>query len=74
MSPYLRGDGAASEYLGLTDPQGRTFRKWADKLDLPFSLIGCVRTYRKQDVDRAWLDTADNVINIKQATVAATDI
>src|SRR5476651_258531 len=60
-SHYLRGDGAASEYVGLTDHQGRTFRKWADRHQLPYALIGTVRTYRKTDIDRLWVKTAFNL-------------
>jgi hypothetical protein len=59
-TPYLRGDRAASEYLGLNDPQGRTFRKWANKHRLQYSMIGSVRTYRKTDIDRIWQKTAFN--------------
>ena len=59
-SPYLRGDGAASDYLGMSDPQGRTFRKWAEKNLLAYSVIGGVRTYRKADIDRMWGKTGYN--------------
>jgi hypothetical protein len=52
--PYLRGDGAAGNYLGFTDAQGRNFRKWAEARRVPFALVGTVRTYRKRDLDRAW--------------------
>jgi hypothetical protein len=53
-SPYLRGDGAAAEYLGYEDPQGRKFREWAVANRVPFSEVGTVRTYRKRDLDKAW--------------------
>ena len=66
-SPYLRGDGAASEYVGLRDPQGRTFRKWADKVGLPYTEIGSVRTYRKSDIDRAWVNNASNIMSFSMA-------
>jgi hypothetical protein len=62
MSPYLRGDGAASDYVGFNDPQGRTFRKWADKVNLPFTRIGIVRIYRKSDIDKAWVSQAENIL------------
>ena len=68
-SQYLRGDGAASEYVGLTDHQGRTFRKWAERHQLPYALIGTVRTYRKSDIDRLWLQTAFN-LPLQNRTVA----
>jgi hypothetical protein len=61
-SPYLRGDGAASAYVGLTDPQGRTFRKWADKVGLPYTMFGIIRIYRKADIDRAWVNNAANIV------------
>jgi hypothetical protein len=60
-SDYLRGDGAASDYQGFADPQGRTFRKWADTNHLAFSVIENVRTYRKSDIDRLWIKTAHNL-------------
>jgi hypothetical protein len=60
-SNYLRGDCAGSNYLGLADPQGRTFRRWADINHLPFALVGSVRTYRKSDIDRLWVRTAFNL-------------
>ncbi len=61
-TPYLRGDAAASDYLGFSDPQGRTFRKWADKVGLPFNVIGSARIYRKADIDRAWINNASNAL------------
>ncbi len=72
MSPYLRGDGEAGLYLGLVDPQGRTFRKWADEINLPYAVVGTVRTYRRQDIDRAWLRKAANLVNLSPAEVATT--
>lgn len=62
QSPYLRGDGAASAYLGLKDPKGRTFRDWADKVGLPYLLLGRVRVYCRQDIDRAWEREAHNIV------------
>lgn len=69
-SPYLRGYGAASEYLGLDDPQGRTFRDWAEQVGLPFLQMGRVRVYRKADIDRAWERHATNLVGftISQAS------
>jgi hypothetical protein len=61
MSIYLRGDSEGSNYLRLKDPQGRTFRKWADKNHLPFSIVGSSRIYRKTDVDRCWIKNAFNL-------------
>lgn len=63
-SPYLRGDGMAAAYVGMCDPQGRAFRKWAREVRLPFRKIAGVRTYRKVDIDRNWLKYADNQASI----------
>ena len=63
-SPFLRGDGAASDYLGLHDPQGRTFRKWADQVGIPYTIIAGARTYRKADIDRAWESNASNILGL----------
>lgn len=62
-SPYLRGDGQAAAYLGFLDKQGRTFRQWADKVRLPFTVIGNrnARIYRAADIDRAWAKQAENL-------------
>lgn len=63
-SPYLRGDGAAAAYVGMRDPQGRAFRKWAKEVRLAVSIVANVRTYRKTDIDRKWLRHADNQASI----------
>ena len=62
-SPYLRGDTEAGQYLGLRDLQGRSFRNWAENVRLPYSVIAGVRTYRRADIDRAWLRRAENQAN-----------
>lgn len=61
-SPYLCGDGAASSYLGLKDPQGRTFRKWAMRVGIPFTMVFNKRIYRRRDIDRAWARNAENIM------------
>jgi hypothetical protein len=66
---YLRGDGEASDYLGFADPQGRTFRAWADSNFLPFALVCKVRIYRKSDIDRLWIKLAHN-LPLNQRTAA----
>jgi hypothetical protein len=66
---YLRGDGEASDYLSFADPQGRTFRAWADSNFLPFALVGKVRIYRKSDIDRLWVKLAQN-LPLHQRTAA----
>lgn len=63
-SPYLRGDGMAGAYVGMWDPQGRAFRKWAEEVRLPVRKVAGVRTYRKLDIDRDWLKNADNQASI----------
>lgn len=60
-SPYLRGDRAGGYYLGMHDKKGRLFRKWAERLRLPFTEDGGVRTYRKTHVDLAWNSRAHNL-------------
>ncbi|MDO8544410.1 MAG: hypothetical protein Q7S40_28555 [Opitutaceae bacterium] len=64
-SPYLRGDGAAAAYLAMGDPQGRTFRLWAEKHYLAWAPVGDSdsgpRTYRKSDIDKLWLSLAHNL-------------
>ena len=67
-SPYLRGDGAASAYIGLHDVQGRTFRRWADRHQLPYAEIGHARIYRKSDIDRLWAQTAHNLHPLRLST------
>ena len=61
-SPSLRGAAAAAAYLGMNDHQGRTFKKWAAKHHLRYSVVGDddVRTYLKSDIDKLWADTAYN--------------
>lgn len=71
-SPYLRGDGAASAYLGMVDPQGRAFRRWADQVGLPFTLLGRIRTYRKRDIDKAWERAASNILTFQMEEAQAT--
>ena len=69
-SPYLRGDGAASAYIGLQDAQGRTFRRWADRHQLPYSEIGNARIYRKSDIDKLWAQTAHNLHPFRAGSLA----
>lgn len=67
LSPYLRGDGAAAEYLGFGDEQGRKFREWAEARRIPYSEVGASRTYRKRDLDRAWAKGAKHLEEVEGA-------
>jgi hypothetical protein len=51
---YIRGDGAAGQYLGFIDPKGRTFREWAKEMKIPYALICDVAHYKIADLDKAW--------------------
>lgn len=48
--------------FGFRDRAGRTFRKWADQVTLPYLAIGKVRIYRRADIDRAWFRNANNIL------------
>lgn len=49
----------------MGDPQGRTFRLWAEKHYLAWAPVGDSdsgpRTYRKSDIDKLWLSLAHNL-------------